>query len=70
LTHLKKLSKSTRFALYPEGNGLIFQLSPFRDGARKGEKSNLGLICQSRNSYKIKIEYVNLKGTKLTNEGY
>ncbi len=48
LTHLRKLPKSTRFALDPEGNGLIFRLSPFRVGAKKSEKSNPGLICQSR----------------------
>jgi len=49
LTHLRKLLKSTRFALDPKGNGLIFRLSPFRVGAKKGEKSNPALICQSRN---------------------
>jgi len=48
LTHLRKLPKSTRFALDPKGNGLIFRLSPFRVGAKKGEKSILCLICQSR----------------------
>ncbi len=47
LTHLRKLPKSTRFALDRKGNGLIFRLSPFSRG-KKSEKSNPGLICQSR----------------------
>jgi hypothetical protein len=58
LTHLDKLSKTTRFALCPKGNGLIFRLSPFRVGAKKGEKSNLRLICQSR----ISSLFIALKG--------
>jgi hypothetical protein len=46
LTHSKNLAV---FTLNPKGNNQIFPLTPFRERGKSGEKSTLGLICQSRN---------------------